>query len=282
MNKFSVIVIVYNKSELLKKCLISLNNQSLLPNEVIITDDGSEENILESLNEILPSLNFKVKYIKQKHKGFRAAKARNNAIRITSNEKIIFFDQDIISTRKYVETFINNLTTTNFIVSYPIRLTQLQSDLINEDVIRNFNYLNILTVRQKLKIKQQFIEDKYAYWMKKIKLIGKGPKLRAGVFAIYRKNLIEVNGFDENYTEGGGEDDDLGNRLYANNVIGQNPFWKDYPLHLFHSSNYNKEKKLNDEYLKKRKLEVKQGKIKCKHGLENTIEDDIILNIDLN
>ncbi|MBK8945501.1 MAG: glycosyltransferase [Ignavibacteriae bacterium] len=281
MEDFSVIIIVYNKVELLRKSLISINHQSLIPKEVIITDDGSEDNIIAGISDLIPSFKFELKFIKQPHNGFRAAKARNNAIKIATCEKIIFYDQDIISTKNYVKTFIENLNENKFIVSYPIRLTESQSINIDENKIVNFDFSNDLFIKQKLKIKQQFLEDGYAYLMKKNKLIRKGVKLRAGVFATRKSDLILVNGFDENYSDGGREDDDLGNRLNAINIIGFNPFWNEYPLHLFHLPNYQSEKKINNNYYKNRKIEISNGLVKCEFGLDNPKGEDKVAVLQL-
>ena len=74
MEGTSAIIPVYNRAHLLKKTLRSLNSQSCIVEEAVITDDGSQENIVKAIKEIVRDLKFQVKYVRQEDKGFRAAK----------------------------------------------------------------------------------------------------------------------------------------------------------------------------------------------------------------
>jgi glycosyltransferase involved in cell wall biosynthesis len=163
----------------MKKTIFSLNAQSLLPSEVIVTDDGSNVDMLGALKEISSKLRFELKYVRQNHRGFRAAKARNNGVRYSKNEYLVFYDQDIISTKNYLSKFVENSDPSKFIVSYPIRLTEVQTALINENMIADCDFDAILFAKQKLKIKKQFMKDYYSHLKKNLGLNKKGPKLRS-------------------------------------------------------------------------------------------------------
>ncbi len=274
MLKISVVLIVFNRSDLMKRSLISLNSQSILPDEVIVTDDGSEENILEVLKSIAPKVNYKLKYVRQENDGFRAAKARNNGARLAQNEYLVFCDQDILSTKNYLKTFIDNADKSKFIVSYPVRLTKEQTLLLNDEIIDSFGFNEIIQPGQKFKIKKQYIKDNYSYFLKKIGYSKKGPKLRSGVFAIHKDTFIKVNGFDEKYKGWGNEDDDLGNRLYAAGIVGYNPFWSEYPIHMFHESNHDGGERINEKYYSKQKKIISGGSYKCEYGFNNSFDSD--------
>jgi GT2 family glycosyltransferase len=274
MIKVSVILIVYNGTDLLKKCLLSLNSQSYLPDEVIVTDDGSEEDILSVLNSLSGKLKYKLKYVRQENKGFRAAKARNNGVRLAENDLLVFYDQDIIGTENYLKTFVDHAEESKFIVSYPIRLTKDQSELITESTIATSTYLPILQSKQIFKIKKQFIKDCFEYFKKNIGLSKRGPKLRSGVFAVHKSNYTKVNGFDEMFEGWGNEDDDLGNRLYSAGINGYNPFWNEYPIHLYHESNSRNGKRINKEYYKVQKKKIENGLFECEYGLNNQKDND--------
>ena len=281
MLKISVILIVFNRSDLMKKSLISLNCQSIVPDEVIVTDDGSEENILEVLKVLAPKLKYKLKYVRQENNGFRAAKARNNGARIAENEYLIFCDQDILATKNYLKTFIDNADKSKFIVSYPVRLTKEQTLILNDEMIEAFGYDSILKSRQRLKIKKQYLKDNYSYFLKKINYSKKGPKLRSGVFAIHKASFIKVNGFDEKYKGWGNEDDDLGNRLYAAEIIGYNPFWNEFPIHMFHESNHDGGQRINESYYSKQKEIISNGLFKCEYGFDNSYDTDEVKIVEL-
>jgi len=281
MLKISVILIVFNRSDLMKKSLLSLNNQSYLPDEVIVTDDGSDENILGVLQEFSHRLKYELKYVRQDNHGFRAAKARNNGVRASRNEYLVFCDQDIVSTQNYLRTFIDYADSSKFIVAYPIRLTREQTQMVDEKMIESVSYNSIIKIKQSSKIKKQFLKDYYSYFMKRNTFSRKGPKLRSGVFAIHRDNFIKVNGFDEMYKGWGNEDDDLGNRLYSANIIGYNPFWNEFPIHLFHETNHNEGKRVNREYFEKQKEIISKGNFRCEYGIDNSLDSDEVKVIEL-
>ncbi|MCB0749127.1 MAG: glycosyl transferase, partial [Ignavibacteriae bacterium] len=193
-----------------------------------------------------------------------------------------FIDQDIISTKNYLKTFVDHAEINKFIVSYPIRLTKEQTKDVDGNMIENFSYGSILKTKQLYKIKKQFVKDYVSFLQKKFKINKKGPKLRSGVFAIHRDNFIKVNGFDEKYQGWGNEDDDLGNRLYAANIVGYNPFWSEYPIHLYHEPNHQAGNRVNKTYYENQKKMITNSNCKCEYGFDNPLGDEQIKVIELN
>lgn len=83
----SVVIPFYKNKTWLKAALKSIDDQTLLPNEIIIVNDGS--------NEDLSSLSSKVKHLRiinQENNG--AASARNNGISNSNYKYIAFLDSD--------------------------------------------------------------------------------------------------------------------------------------------------------------------------------------------
>jgi glycosyltransferase involved in cell wall biosynthesis len=85
----SVIVPVYNRSSLLNRALDSLIGQYPVGAEIIVVDDGSEEDI----RKLVISHSLKPRYIRHEHnKGGGAA--RNTGIRAASGRFVTFLDSD--------------------------------------------------------------------------------------------------------------------------------------------------------------------------------------------
>ena len=104
--KVSILITTYNQEEQLRKQLLALCQQSYDPNsiEVIIADDGSRRGSGSCMDIVAKAnLPFDVKYVWQPDKGFRLAKARNEAIKRASHETIISLDADMIPAHDYVE-----------------------------------------------------------------------------------------------------------------------------------------------------------------------------------
>lgn len=99
----SIIIPTYNRAKYLLLTLKSVLNQTYPCIEVIIVDDGSSENI-KSIAE-----QFKVKYIRQNHKG--AASAMNNGVEHSNGEFFISLASDDLLHPRYVEATMREAMT---------------------------------------------------------------------------------------------------------------------------------------------------------------------------
>ena len=273
MTRTSVIIAVFNRTAFLKLCLLSLRHQSVLPDEVIITDDGSQTDVVSPIKELISNAPFKTMYVKQKHKGFRLAKCRNNGVRTATGEYLIFVDQDLIFTRNFMKTFLDHRREKQFCVSYPIRLSGDQTERCTAAVARQYNFDPILEKKQIEKIHRQYRKDRFYLFLKKLRLREIGPKLRGGVAAINREDFQKVNGYDEQYQGWGNEDDDLGRRLYQAGIIGNNPFSHEFPLHLYHPPHHVDGRRINQEYYQRRIHAIRQGEYRCEFGYDNPLNE---------
>ena len=89
--KVSVILTVYNRAHYLRRCIDSLLNQSFKDWELIIVDDGSNDNSIEILNEY--ELNYEnIKVFQQEN--MKLPLSRNKGIELSEGEYITFLDSD--------------------------------------------------------------------------------------------------------------------------------------------------------------------------------------------
>lgn len=82
----SVVVPVYNRAALLREALASVANQGCIPQEVIVVDDGSTDNVAEVAEE------FGARLIRQQNSG--ASAARNAGIAAATSPWVAFLDSD--------------------------------------------------------------------------------------------------------------------------------------------------------------------------------------------
>lgn len=91
MNKFSIIIPYYNTpSGIFKKCIFSILNQRFTDFEVIVVDDGSDENYRDELVKICD--NDKIKLFRKENGG--VSSARNYGMSVSTGEYITFVDSD--------------------------------------------------------------------------------------------------------------------------------------------------------------------------------------------
>lgn len=90
--KVSVIVPVYNTEKYLRKCLMSLLNQTLCGVEIVAVDDGSTDGCREILDDLKCQFPEKLKVFHKENGG--QATARNLALSHCTGEYIGFLDSD--------------------------------------------------------------------------------------------------------------------------------------------------------------------------------------------
>ncbi len=278
----SVIIPVYNHSHLLRKTLLALSYQSYQPDELVVSDDGSSEDILSLLREFLPRFQMKVKYVRQEKNGYRAAKCRNNGVRVSTGECLIFLDQDVVFTPNLIQKFWDQHEKNSFCVSYAIRLTEQQTERIDEAMIKLGDYSSLLTQHQILKLVKQYRKERLYHILRRFHLREIGPKFRGGSAAVFKADFLKVNGYDEKFEGWGNEDDDLGRRLYQAGISGKFPFYDEFPLHLYHVPFHANGIRVNKAYSRQQKKIIRKGNYHCQFGLDNPLDDEEPVVVNLN
>ena len=101
--KISVIVSTYNRPDTLVKVLDGLNHQTRLPDEIIVADDGSTHETRQAIESYLSDSQPRCIHVRHEDEGFRLARIRNEAIKASSSDYLVFLDGDCIPQCHFVE-----------------------------------------------------------------------------------------------------------------------------------------------------------------------------------
>lgn len=158
MPKFSIIIPVYNVEQYIKECLDSVFNQTFKDYEVIVVNDGTEDNSMDIVN------NYDVKIINQKNSGLSAA--RNNGLKKATGEYILFLDSDDYLDKKLLEKISEVLDNSPDLIRYQVREV-FDTDSSSKDYPeKEFNNLNGVEAFGKI-AKYHFVEPASLYFIKK-------------------------------------------------------------------------------------------------------------------
>ncbi len=104
---FSLIICTYKRPYAVEKLLLSIKDQTLYPNEIIIVD-GSPDNLTKELLEYFPIKDLKYFKVDENNRGL--TKQRNYGLsKISDQSQIIcFLDDDIVLTDTYFERLIKS------------------------------------------------------------------------------------------------------------------------------------------------------------------------------
>lgn len=263
--KISLIITTFNWPESLLLVLKSIKAQSLSPDEIIIADDGSDistKNLILSFNK---HLDFKIIHSWQEDIGFRAARSRNKAILKSSGDYIILIDGDMILHKDFVRDHVNSAENGFFVQGTRVLLSEKESRkaLIQKKI--NFSIFS-----PGLKNRKNSIHSKILFMLfsnKKNHLEG----IKSCNMAFFKKDCINVNGFNNDFEGWGREDSEYVVRLINSGVTRKNVRFYAIQYHLWHDISSRKSLAINNQILN----ETRENQINwCVNGINSIAKNE--------
>ena len=234
--KISFIVLTYNRTDALLAVLRSLARQCGANHEVLVADDGSNAVQVSMLRQNCPIFKCPVRHVWHADTGFTAAAARNLGAFHADGDYLVFLDGDCVPGRSFVKAH-----------------TRLAEKLcfVNGSRVLLSPSLTLSVVKQTIDL----LDQSWAFWTaarlkgdsnKLLHMLGWPSNLlrvrqgfewkgiRSCNLAVWRKDFLTVNGFDETFEGWGHEDADLVLRLSHSGVRRKNGFWSTEVYHLWH------------------------------------------------
>lgn len=115
-NMISIIIPCYNCALTLKNTVESIQSQTYKNYEIILVDDGSQDETWNVIKEIKKNNIVRIKILHQINKG--VSFARNAGLLLSCGEYVVFIDADDLIAPKYLEYLITGQNLNNFDVSY--------------------------------------------------------------------------------------------------------------------------------------------------------------------
>ncbi len=263
----SLIITTYNSKATLSRVLDSYKQQIVMPDEIIIADDGSSDGTDVMIAQMQSDYPCPLKHVWQPDDGFRAARIRNLAVKQSTGEYLIFTDGDCIPHPLFTKDHIDLAQRGQFVSGYRIRLSDratpgfrwrgtatLLSIPINRwrHMIRAFNVPRLYSNAEDY-------------------LITHRASIASCNMAMFRDDYAAVNGFDERFVGWGAEDSELAVRLCRYGLKMMVVRYKALTFHLRHPEQPKDRELLNEKLLEQSKLNPSH---QCMHGLDDlSIQD---------
>ncbi len=251
--KTSLFLTTYNWPKALNLCLQSVLKQTVLPNEVIIADDGSGDEtkkLIETFQKYFP---IPLHHVWQEDNGFRINAARNLALKKAAFPYIIQIDGDVILDPHFVEDHLSFAKEGRLLAGRRLRIDQYSTASFCKDGCS-------AGLKSKRNRMLAILHHQLLYKSTSVKGV------RGCNMSYWKGDAHKVNGYDEAWTGKGPDDKEFAIRMsYAGIKVFNLKFYA-LQHHLHHGeegllNNY----KLNQEYFGET---VKKRLTKCKQGLE--------------
>ena len=260
----AIVIAVYNWVGALNLVFKSIEKQSIFPNEIIIADDGSGQDIKNLINSFKKKSQLKVIHIWQKNMGFRKPMCLNKAIAKSVSEYIITIDGDMILHPKFIEDHLNFRRRNSFVNGMRAKI----SSEATIDMIENENHI-VKTFDKRLKSKRYSLRN---FFLCKLfsgkKIFRKFYNFNGCNMAFYRKDYIKVNGYNEDIVGWGRDESEFASRLINNNITRRDLRFNAVAYHLDHEGASRNRLNINHSiFLSTLKNKMK----KCKNGINKYI-----------
>jgi glycosyltransferase involved in cell wall biosynthesis len=204
--QISLIISTYENPGALDKVLRGVQLQTEMPGEILVADDGSGAATRELIALWQAKLSAPLRHIRHEHQGFRKTIILNKALATAAAQYVVLLDGDCVPHRQFLADHAE-LAERNFWVQGRrcfVREKSVPAFVPGATPIPNWILTGRITGFAKaLRLPVPFVRR------------NTGQRGIIGCnMGLWRGDLLAINGFDEAYTGWGGEDSDLGTRLY--------------------------------------------------------------------
>ncbi len=262
--KCSLIICTYNWPEALNLVLKSVSSQSVMPNEIIIADDGSGNATLRVIEAFKKDSLVSVVHSWQKDSGCRIPHSRNRAIAKSKYDYIVVIDGDTVLHKDFIKDHKSYSQKGIYIQGSRALLQEKFTDNIFKRKVFNRPKFFSNHSKNKLNMIRIPLLTFVMIFFKSRKL----KRIRGCNFSIFKEDILKVNGFNEEITSWGREDSEFVQRLFNAGVEKKHLKFSGIQYHLFHNErvvNSQESAKANNHILKDA---IHKELVWCNYGID--------------
>ncbi len=228
----AVIVSTFERPGHLRRCIASLAAQEGVDGrfEVVVTDDGSRDETLPMLTDLIRGAAFPLTFTTHGHDGFRLARCRNEGVAASNAPYLLFTDGDCILPRDHLRLHLEMRRPGWVVGGDCVRLDQPTSAGIDETTIMRGGFEGLVPKAERHRMWHKGIRAKAYEWLR----MPMRPRLSGNNIALWRADYEAINGFDEQFVGWGHEDRDLQQRLERIGLRVTSILLQTAPIHLWH------------------------------------------------
>jgi len=262
--RLSVVAVTYNWPQALQLVLRALARQTVLPDEVIISDDGSRTDTRELLLATAQNFPVPLRHLWQADEGARMSRARNRGIAAARGDYIVFLDGDMLAHRDFIADHRAFAQRGCFVQgSRVLTGEQCASRLLERQQV-DLGFFAADIERRRHTLRMPALARAYAR-----------PHTReAGIkscnWGFWRDDLLALNGFNEAMSGWGREDNELALRAFHFGLQRRDLRFAGLALHLWHPTRKNLIDNPNDAVLAATRA---SAAVRCAVGLDQHLAE---------
>jgi len=257
----SLVISTYNNPVAPNEILRRIQKGTELPEQVLISDDGSGEETRELVARWKKESKLDIVHCWHEDKGFRKNRILNITLAATTGDVVVYLDGDCLPMPKFIADH-RRLAEKGFFV-------QGRRAFVKEDEVQRILGRKGGLFSAFLRGKLHGLAKAFRFPVPVIKRNAGHRGLIGCNLAIWTEDLVAVNGYDEEYEGWGiGEDSDLCIRLYNMGLQRKFVYGRAIVFHLDHPE-ANKDHV--PDSLKRLQETIDQKRIRCRQGLDRHV-----------
>lgn len=262
--RISLVISTYNWKEALKLCLLSVTRQTLIPTEVVIADDGSRPDTRLLIEDFQRHCPCPIKHVWHEDDGWKKCVIMNKAFAVCEGDYIIEIDGDIIMHSHFIQDHVSEARKGYFLVGSRSKINERLSCQLLQEGNYQLSFFTKGVYRKLNALRLPWITYLFRFYKQ-------NKKERGCNISFWRKDLLEVNGYDERFIGYGFEDIDLPARLRRLGIKKRFIKFKAIEYHIHHkAAATKKDMSANEEIFNGNN---QKGIIKCPRGIDQYLNE---------
>jgi GT2 family glycosyltransferase len=256
----SLVIVTYERPAALERVLASVKAQTQAPDEVIVADDGSGPAVAAVVAAFRKRLPSGAEFVRQEHSGFRAGRMRNLAIARCGGDYVLLVDGDMVLHPDFVADHARAARPGYWAQGVRIPLDEAATQRLLHGGRMPSAWTAGVDLRRR------------AYGLRAPRLaetLGRAANsfvsIKSCNQAFWRADLLQANGFDEDFAGWGAEDKELCARLSNAGVRRQTLVFSAIAWHLAHRPVSRAAVRANQERWQET---VRSGRTRCARGID--------------
>jgi len=236
--------------------------------EVVVTDDGSEDETRDLVLGFAEQLSFRVGFTSHPHQTYQLARCRNEGVRASIAPYLLFLDGDCLISPDHLSRHLRQKQREVVYAGYCAQLSEQATEKIDIDSVRSGRFMSLAKQSELKKLAKMDRKARLYNWLRH----ATKPKLFGGNVGIHRSDYETINGYDESFQGWGCEDDDLRLRLRRSGIQIRSILRWTRTYHLWHPPGVT----TPDEWKEGQnvaRLQDKHRPVYCQRGLYQRARD---------
>ncbi len=226
--KVSLLISTYNWPSALDLVLKSALRQTQKPLEILIADDGSTDetkNIIDAYKKKTP---LPIRHFWHKDQGFQKAFILNKALAQAKGDYIVQVDGDCIMHKDFIKDHLFCAEEGLYLYGSRVNIKQdFLPELFTQGII-DFTFLSKGIKKRTRAMRLPFFSSLYTPQATLSK------KVRGCNISYWKKDLLAINGYNEDFNGWGREDSEMVIRLMNNGILGKRLRYRGIVYHIWH------------------------------------------------